>query len=112
MTRIDAITAMNSLDTASAPGAGMRASGGGGSLDPSAASSWFEALARAWGSALDQQAERVTQLSSVVGEGSSDQPSAMIQLTAESLRLQFLSNNASTSTNSVGQALETLGRKQ
>ena len=32
--------------------------------------------------------------------------------TAESLKMQFLSNNASTSQNSVGQALETLGRKQ
>ena len=46
-----------------------------------------------------------------VGQGG-DQPSNVVQLTAESLRMQFLSNNASTSQNSVGQALETLGRKQ
>jgi hypothetical protein len=32
-------------------------------------------------------------------------------LTAESLKMQFLSSNASTSTNSVGQALESLARK-
>jgi hypothetical protein len=36
----------------------------------------------------------------------------MIQLTSESLRMQFMSNNAATSQNAVGQALETLGKRQ
>jgi hypothetical protein len=36
----------------------------------------------------------------------------MVLLTAESLRMQFMSNSATTSQNSVGQALETLGKKQ
>lgn len=74
-------------------------------------SSWYEAMSRAWGQTLDQQATRITDLSNVIGQGG-DQPSNVVQLTAESLRMQFLSNNASTSQNSVGQALETLGRKQ
>ncbi|TDK28953.1 hypothetical protein [Luteimonas terrae] len=84
---------------------GVRKSGGASS------SSWYEAMSRAWGQTLDQQATKITNLSDVIGQGG-DQPSNVVQLTAESLRMQFLSNNASTSQNSVGQALETLGRKQ
>ena len=74
--------------------------------------SWFEAMAKAWGNALDHQASKVTELSAQVSENGSDQPSVMTQLTAESLKMQFLSTNAATSNNAVGQALETLGRKQ
>ncbi len=74
-------------------------------------SSWYEAMSRAWGQTLDAQATRITNLSDIIGQGG-DQPSNVVALTAESLRMQFLSNNASTSQNSVGQALETLGRKQ
>lgn len=73
--------------------------------------SWYAAMSRAWGQTLDQQAARITNLSDVVGNGG-DQPSNLVALTAESLKMGFLSNNASTSQNSVGQALETLGRKQ
>jgi len=73
--------------------------------------SWYAAMSRAWGQTLDQQATRITNLSDVIGNGG-DQPSNVVALTAESLKMQFLSNNASTSQNSVGQALETLGRKQ
>ena len=54
---------------------------------------------------------RITQLSNEISAGG-DQPSAMVQLTAASLRMQFMSNNAATSQNSVGQALETLGKRQ
>lgn len=74
--------------------------------------SWYEAMAQAWGSALDDQAGRIATLSSQVSENGQDQPSMMTRLTAESLRMQFLSSNASTSVTSVGQALESLGRKQ
>lgn len=73
--------------------------------------SWYEAMAKAWGSALDDQANRVTTLSEQIGEGGKDDPSTITMLTAESLRMQFLSNNASTATSSVGQALEALARK-
>lgn len=74
--------------------------------------SWFEALARAWGQTMDQQAGRVQELSENMGATGEDNPSQIVDLTAESLRMQFLSNSASTSTNSVGQALETMARKQ
>ena len=74
-------------------------------------SSWYEAMADAWGGALDDQAGRITELSDAVA-GGQDNPSTMTLLTAESMRMQFMANNASTSTNSVGQALESLARKQ
>jgi len=77
--------------------------GGGGS--------WYEAMSRAWGQTLDTQASKITSLSDTIS-GGADQPSNMVKLTAESLKMQFMSNNAATSQNSVGQALETLGKRQ
>lgn len=82
--------------------------------------SWFEAMAKAWGSALDKQAGKITDLSSNITseggpnspEGGADNPSVLTMLTAESLKMQFLSQSASSSNNAVGRALETIGRKQ
>jgi hypothetical protein len=87
----------------------------GGSTSPVSAAdanSWYAAMARAWGSALDKQAGKLSDLSDQISNAGQDQPSVLTVLTAESMRMQFLSNNASTSMNAVGQALETLGRKQ
>ncbi|WP_223115495.1 hypothetical protein [Luteimonas suaedae] len=81
---------------------GTSSAGGGGS--------WYEAMSRAWGQTLDGQAAKITQMSDAISAGS-DQPSDMVQLTAASLKMQFMSNNAATSQNSVGQALETLGKR-
>ena len=67
-------------------------------------------MSRAWGQTLDSQAAVITDMSANIGAGD-DQPSSMVQLTAASLKMQFMSNNASTSQNSVGQALETLGKR-
>ncbi len=80
-------------------------------IDRHEAGSWFESLARAWGNSLDNQASRLTSLAGELNQGG-DQPSTMTMLTAESQRMQFMSTSAHTSTNSVGSALETLGRKQ
>ena len=66
----------------------------------------------AWGSRLDAQASRITELSDAIGSSGNDQPSNMVALTAESLRMQFLSQNAATSQNSVAQALESLSKRQ
>lgn len=101
------------------------AASAGQTVSADQSNSWFEALAKAWGNALDQQANKVTALSDQVSAGSnanaqpgatsnvgSDNPSALTQLTAESLKMQFLSTSASSSTNAVGQALNTLGQKQ
>lgn len=73
--------------------------------------SWYEAMSKAWGQTLDAQAAEITQLSDAISAGG-DQPSNMVALTAQSLKMQFMSNNAATSQNSVGQALETLGKRQ
>jgi hypothetical protein len=94
--------------SASSTGAGGGVSAGGGAGGGSG--SWFEAMAKAWGSTLDSQAGRITELSGSIG-GGNDQPSAMIALTSESLRMQFISNNASTSINSIGDAFKTLASK-
>lgn len=81
-------------------------------LAPGQARSWFEAMAAAWGKALDNQAGQVTKLSDKLTAAGEDLPSVQVQLTAESLRLQYLSNSASTSVKAVAEALEALGRKQ
>lgn len=78
----------------------------------SSSSSWFEAMSRAWGARLDAQAARITELSDSIGSSGNDQPSNMVQLTAESLRMQFLSQNAATSQNATAQALEALSKRQ
>lgn len=82
--------------------------------------SWFEAMAKAWGSALDQQANKIVDLSSNMTtpggpnspDGGADNPSTVAMLTAESQKMGFLSQSAASSTNAVGRALETIGRKQ
>ena len=73
--------------------------------------SWFEAMADAWGEALDAQAGRIEALSAGVGAGF-ESPAQITELTAESLRMGYISNSSHTSLTSVGSALETLARKQ
>ena len=109
MSSFDGISSPTSIQTG---GTGSSAIGTGvNSVDARDVRTWYEAMARAWGETLDQQAQTITQLSAEVADGQY-QPSTMIQLTAESLRMQFISNNAATSTNSVGQALEALARRK
>ncbi|PID42783.1 MAG: hypothetical protein CSA52_00965 [Gammaproteobacteria bacterium] len=74
--------------------------------------SWYEAMASAWGETLDQQAEKITTLSQEIGGQGQDDPGTITMLSAESMRMQFLSNNAANATSSVGKSLETLARKQ
>lgn len=78
--------------------------------DSNPGSSWFEAFAQAWGKALDNQAAVIEQRSDTLGDGG-DNPSAITQLTAESLKMSFLSNSSHSSLDSVGKALETMARK-
>jgi len=85
---------------------GTRSSSGSGG-----GTSWYEAMSRAWGQTLDAQATEITSLSDAIGTGS-DQPSQMVALTAASLKMQFMSNNAATSQNSVAESLNAVARKQ
>ena len=73
--------------------------------------SWFEEMADAWGSALNAQASRIVDKADEVA-GGFDTPAEITELTAESLRMNFISNSSHTSLTSVGSALETLARKQ
>lgn len=72
--------------------------------------SWYEALADAWGKTLDGQAAKLEQLSDTLYKGN-DNPSQIVRLTAESMRMSFMSNASSTTIDSVGKALETMARK-
>ena len=73
---------------------------------------WFEAFAGAWGSALDNQAARIEDQSMrITGENGDDRPSEITKLTADSMRMSFLSQSSHTSLDSVSKALETMARK-
>jgi len=72
---------------------------------------WFEAMADAWGDALDEQADRIVQQSEKVANGFNS-PAEITTLTAESLRMSFISNSSHTALTSVGTSLDTLARKQ
>jgi len=87
---------------AAAPSTGQNPSGKG--------NTWFEALANAWGQALDQQANTIQQDSNDIS-GGNDTPSAITTLTAESLKMSFLANSSQNSISAVGQGLETMARK-
>ena len=73
--------------------------------------SWFQAMADAWGEALDMQAGRIEELSAGVAQGF-ESPAQITELTAESLRMGYLSNSSHTALTACGSALETLSRKQ
>ena len=73
-------------------------------------SNWFEAFANAWGSALDKQASVIEMKSNELSEGM-DTPSQITMLTAESMRLSFMSQSSHTSLDSISKALETMARK-
>ena len=93
---------------AATPLTSSRASKEGGS---SGQGSWFEALSTAWGDTLDNQAAKIETMSNGVGSGGGDNPSDIVKLTAESMRMSFMANSSSTSIDSVGKALETMARK-
>lgn len=76
-----------------------------------AAGSWYANVANAWGAALDRQAIKTAALAEQMNAGN-DGPGVALQVSAAAHQLAFLSTAASTASNSIGQALETLGRKQ
>lgn len=94
----DVTTNLNML--AASPSVGTRARG----------SNWFEAFASAWGNALDNQASVIESKSNELAAGN-DAPSQITMLTAESMRLSFMSQSSHTSLDSISKALETMARK-
>jgi hypothetical protein len=75
------------------------------------ADSWFEAMAQAWGTVMDRQAEQIVTLSAEMTNGN-DNPGTAIQLQAQAQKLAFLATAASTSVNTAGNAIEVLSKKQ
>lgn len=74
-------------------------------------STWYTKVASAWAAALDRQADKTVALARQLNEGN-DGPGAAIQVTAAANQLSFLSQAAANVNNSIGEALQTLGRKQ
>ena len=72
--------------------------------------SWYANLSRAWGHALDVQAERVVKLSNGLSQGDPDIGQVLI-VSTEAQLMGVLSSSAATVNNSIGEALQTLGRK-
>jgi hypothetical protein len=82
-----------------------------GAKAASSVGSWYANVANAWGAALDRQANKAAALADQMNAGN-DGPGVALQVSAASHQLAFLSTAAATASNSIGQALETLGRKQ
>jgi len=74
-------------------------------------SSWYGKLAKAWGIALDAQADKTVAAAKQLTTGNNG-PGQALQVSAAAQQLTFLCTAASNVSNSIGQALETLGRKQ
>ncbi|MGH1543929.1 MAG: hypothetical protein ACRBHB_26280 [Arenicella sp.] len=71
---------------------------------------WYHSMAQAWGSALDKQAQKLLDFSQNIDNDATVGQAIMVS--AHAHQLSFMSNAASTTSNSVGQALETLAKKQ
>ncbi len=74
-------------------------------------SGWYVNIAKVWGAALDRQADETVKVAESLNNGN-DSPGAALRVSAEAHQLAFLSTAANTASNSIGQALETLGKKQ
>jgi len=74
--------------------------------------SWYEAMAEAWGKTLDAKADEITAASDKLANGGDDTPSNITMITTLAQQMNFMSNSAHTSLQSVGSALETMARKQ
>lgn len=101
----------NNSDSIGVNTSGSAHAGAKGLVSPGGNSNWYMKLARAWGSALDNQADKTVAMANNLNHGD-DSPGAALQVSAAAHQLSFLSTAASTASNSIGQALETLGKKQ
>jgi hypothetical protein len=79
--------------------------------DSSSTGNWFDAMAQAWSKTLDDEANKISSMSDAIG-GGNDDPQAITELTAETLRMSYLSDSSHTALTSVGTALDTMARKQ
>ncbi len=75
------------------------------------ATSWYEAMAEAWGQTLDAQANRIETMSKQLTDGGQDNPSHLTMMHTQSMKMSFLSTASHSSLQSVGDALNTMARK-
>lgn len=102
--------ATNNLLNVMALGAQPAPSRSGRTASSTGGGSWFEALAEAWGSSLDNEAQTLQSMSNTVGQGN-EEPSQIAQLSAESLRMSFMAQSENTSISAAGSSLQTMARK-
>lgn len=76
------------------------------------AGSWYEALAKALGQALDKQAGEIEKLSGqITNENAKDKPSTMTELQTASQRMSFMMSAADQVLKTLGEALKEMARK-
>jgi hypothetical protein len=80
------------------------------SSQKSKGSSWFEAMADAWGQTLDRQASEIEDIATRISNGD-DKPATITDLSAQTLRMGFLSTSAHTAITTAGDALKTMAQK-
>lgn len=79
--------------------------------DKKKSGTWYQAMAEAWGETLDRQASTLENLSTQIGTGGMDNPSTLTQMSAEALKMGFLSQSSHTTLSSTGEALKTMAQK-
>ena len=72
---------------------------------------FFEALAQAWGKALDEAGQQLSNESQNLNVDGQDTMSNITQLTADSTRMSFLANSSHTSISDAGDAMKAVAQK-
>ena len=98
----DSINPVSVMATAPNMGKKSTSSSGGGT--------WYQAMAEAWGQTLDAQASTMETLAGEISNGG-DKPSTLTLMSAESLKMGFLSQSSHTAISSTGEALKTMAQK-
>ena len=92
------------------PASVMAVNSGNSSKNGAKSGTWYQAMAEAWGETLDRQATKLETLGNEISSGG-DKPSTLTLMSAESLKMGFLSNSSHTALASTGEALKTLAQK-
>lgn len=78
---------------------------------PVKSGNFFEALAEAWGEALDRQAQVIQDKSTALNQDNNDTPKAMTELSAEAAKISFMANSSHTSISEASEALKAVAQK-
>lgn len=71
---------------------------------------WYLAMAKAWGNALDTEGQKLVDASLALSDDATVGDTIMVS--AQAHKLSFMAQAASSTSNSIGQALETIAKKQ